>query len=110
MPSYPVDAMFYFELETDDGVSLIGEGSIEGTLNYDNGSWYDPPWEDVDADLKTCSIEYVWTDEEENQVEGEMSGREAYDMLEAYGWDVNQIDHDQWTEIEPDYEEDYDYE
>ena len=109
MPSYPVDAQFSFALDTDDGVSLYGEGSIEGTLNWDSGSYVDPPWEDVDADLKTCSIEYVWMDEEENEVEGELCGREAYDMLEAYGWDVDQIDHDQWTEIEPEYDRD-DYE
>ena len=105
-----VSVQFYFDLETDDGVSLTGEGSMDGSLEYDRGDYYNPPHTDISPDLGTCCIEAVWMVEEDNELEIVMEGREAYDLLEAYGWSYDMLEVSDWDEIEQEYYREDDYE
>ena len=100
MSNYPVDVHFTFALDTEDGVSLHGEGMMEGLMIFDAGTYVDPPWEEVEPDLQTLSIEYVWMDPDDNEVEGSVGGRMAYELLEAYGWDVESLSVSDWREVD----------
>ena len=39
-----------------------------------------------------------------------MEGREAYDLLETYGWSYDMLELSDWDEVEPYYDEDDYYE
>jgi hypothetical protein len=101
----PVSVQFSFDLSTDDGITLTGEGSMDGTLEYDRGDYWTPPHSDVQPDLRTCSFEAIWVDEDENEVEVVMEGKEAYSFLETYGWSYDMLELLDWEEVEYDYEE-----
>ena len=105
-----VTVSFQFDLETNDGVSLTGEGAMEGTLEYDPGDYWQPPHTDILPALRTCWIDAVWMEEVENECEVKMEGREAYDLLETYGWSYDMLELSDWDEVEPYYDEDDYYE
>ena len=105
-----VSVDFDFDLMTDDGVSLTGHGCMDGTLDYDPGDYWQPPSSDIQPDLRTCYFKAIWMDEDENEVEIDMEGREAYDFLEAYGWSYDKLELSDWDEIEQEYYREDDYE
>ena len=93
---HAVTASFNFYLESDE-LCVDGSGTADGTCYLEHATWECPGHEEHDLDVESLSIQGHMSTKEghfEDSKKLELTGIEAWNFLEANGFDESDIEWD----------------